>query len=82
MSEPVRDDLDDAGGHYVTAGTTLVGLGAVAIAAAAVLAMVLRVDLRFIDGQTMAVIGGGFVGVGGWMIAYGRRSPVAASDRR
>ena len=78
----MRDDDNDAGGHYVTTGTTLVALGSVAIVVATVLALVLHVDLRFIDAQTMAAIGVGFGVVGGWMLIHGRRLALEAGEER
>jgi len=68
-----NDPQDDAGGQYSAAGAALIGLGSFALATAFLLTVVLRVELRFIDGRTMAFIGLGFVALGAWMIRHSRR---------
>jgi hypothetical protein len=65
-----RDD-ESAAGHYVTSGTTLVGLGSLASTLAFVLTLVFRVELYFIDGRAMGLLGLGFVALGIWMIRHG-----------
>jgi len=65
-------DDDSAGGHYVTSGAVLVGLGSVALIIALVLTLFLKIEMRFIDNQGMALIGLGFIGLGVWMILHGR----------
>jgi len=79
--DPVHDDPHDgAGGHYVTAGVTLVGLGAFALVAT-VLVKLLGLPLHFIAPRSMALFSAGFIAVGAWMVGHGRTKDPAPSSR-
>ena len=66
------EEEESAGGHYVTAGAALIGLGAVGLLVAIMGTLVWHVELRFIDGRAMGLTSFGFIALGGWMVRRGR----------
>ncbi|MEM1031242.1 MAG: hypothetical protein AAF928_05395 [Myxococcota bacterium] len=69
---PAGDRDEGPGGHYVTAGGALIGLGALGLIVAVLSTLVFRVDLRFLDGRDMAMTSFGLLTLGGWMVHHGR----------
>jgi len=67
---PQHED-ESAGGHYVTAGMTLIALGSLALVISLVATRLVKHELHFIDGRTMGLFGLGFVCIGGWMTRHG-----------
>ena len=67
-----QNDDNDAGGNYVPSGVALIALGALAVVAAFILTILLRLELRFIDSRTMGFIGLGFIAVGSFMVRHGK----------
>ncbi len=63
-------DEEAEGGSYSTSGSAIAGLGVFALAVAFILRL-LHVELHFIDGRAMSLIGVGFVVLGGGMAIYG-----------
>ena len=63
---------DDPAGQHRATGNALVGLGAVGIAVG-VASLILHLELRFIDGGTMAVTGLGMAAAGAWQRAAARK---------
>ncbi|CAN5919858.1 hypothetical protein BH11MYX4_BH11MYX4_22820 [soil metagenome] len=59
---------DDPGGQHRAVGNTLLGLGAVGLVVGFV-AVMLQLELRFIDARTMALFGLGMAGAGLWQRA-------------
>lgn len=76
----VDDPHDGAGGHYITTGVTLVGLGAFALVAA-VLIKLFGLQLHFIAPRSMALFSAGFIAVGAWMVRHGRATEGGPSSR-
>jgi len=74
------DTQNDAGGHYITTGVTLVGLGAFALVVS-VLIKLFGLQLHFIAPRSMAVFSAGFVAVGAWMVRHGRAAEGVPSSR-
>jgi hypothetical protein len=68
-----NDSHDDAGGHHVTSGVTLTGLGVFAILTS-ILIELLDVELLFIEPQTMGLFSSVFIVVGASMIWQGKAS--------
>ena len=63
---------DEAGGHYVTSGLTLVGLGALGLGVAALIGW-LELDFRYIEAPALTVTASIFVITGALMIGTGRK---------
>jgi hypothetical protein len=75
-----NDSHDDAGGHHVTSGVTLTGLGVFALLTS-ILIELLGVELLFIEPRTMGVFSSVFIVVGASMIWHGTRR-IAVNSRR
>ncbi len=63
---------DDPAGQHRATGNALVGLGAAGFAVG-VASLILHLELRFIDGGTMAVTGLGMAAAGAWQRAAARK---------
>ena len=74
MREPGGSPHDDegAGGHYISSGAALVGLGTFGLVTALVSTLILKIDGQVIDGGAMALTSVGFTTIGAWMISQGR----------
>ncbi len=66
-----RGDRDEPGGHYVTSGTAVLGVGVVGLATALV-AILAELPQGFIDRPTMIGLSLAFLGIGVWMRQIGR----------
>ena len=62
---------EEAGGHSVTAGLALIGLGALGIAVA-FLIQFLELDFKFIEVPALAISAGIFITIGAFMVRAGR----------
>ena len=69
---------ESAGGHYVTAGAAIAGLGTVGLVLAMAVRLTTDVELGFIDARTMAAICLLFIGLGSWMMLSGRHDDQGA----
>ena len=72
---PLRpeEDEDNAGGHYVTAGVAIAGLGVFGMLIATIIHTTVKVDLGFINVRAMAMVCTLFIALGTWMIRSGNR---------
>ena len=68
-----KSDVDDWGGHYLTSGAAVLGLGVVGLVAATGAALA-QLPLGFIDRPSMVVASLGFVTIGAWMRHTGRKA--------
>lgn len=71
---PLHDD-EGAGGHYVSSGVALAGLGLFGFVIALISTVILKTDPQLIDGRAMALTSFALVLVGAWMIHYGKALP-------
>ena len=60
--------------HYRGAGITLMGVGGMGLVVSVTLVLVLKADLGFIDGQSMAAISSALFLTGLWMLSFGGKS--------
>jgi hypothetical protein len=71
---PLRDE-EGAGGHYISSGVALAGLGLLGLVFALTSTLILKTDPQLIDGRAMALTSFGLVSVGAWMIRHGKVPP-------
>lgn len=70
-------EAEDFGGHYLTAGAAVSGMGGVGLLAA-LFATLAPLPLGFIDRPAMVVTSMGLVAIGTWMRRTGRKARDAA----
>ena len=73
MPSRPEEDEENAGGHYVTAGVAIAGLGAFGMLIATIIHTTVKVELGFINVRAMAMVCTLFITLGVWMIRSGRR---------
>lgn len=72
MPASSQQDPDDVGGHYVTAGVAIAGLGSFGMVVALLLHTSFDVQLGFINTRAMALVCLLFIVLGVWMIRSGQ----------
>jgi hypothetical protein len=72
MPASSEEEPEDVGGHYVTAGVAIAGLGSFGMLVAMLLHSSFDIEMGFINTRAMALVCLLFIVLGAWMIRSGR----------